>query len=311
MSAPTIIAGPAIVQLGSNTYYSEGDITVALKRNTWSPQTSIAGAIDTRLKSQMVEISFTPVGVLDTVAKYLPYAASQIGTLLFGSANTNCVIWTRAGQKITWENAAITKFPGFKASPLNALFTSALTITALGKNATAPTDAAAWNAITTASFTDATFDETLLLTPRYTAAWGSTSPYSAMEPEDGFQLDFTMEVEPKETANYGITDMLLKEVKVEAKFTPVNLTEAQIWTLLNLQGSSALLPGDSVSKDGHDLVISAGDVSFTLHKAGPTDGGTNYGLTKLRQGEVSFMCKKTWSSGVLDNLFTVAFSAGS
>ena len=83
MSAPTIIAGPAILTFGGYSYYFEGDLSVGLARETFKIGTSIAPSLDTRLISQAVTITGRPASVHDTVAKYIPYGVSAVGNLLF------------------------------------------------------------------------------------------------------------------------------------------------------------------------------------------------------------------------------------
>lgn len=307
MGAPTIIAGPAIIQHNGQTYYTEGDITLNHNRETFAIVSSLGGEIDTRLISQMVEISFKPVGALDVVAKYLPYALTQIGTFLFTpTALKDVVVWAKDGTKTTWKNGAITKLPAFDLAATKSALGD-MTLTVLGDPTKEATDEAAWNAIATEALVDATFDETKIITGRYTAAYGA-APYAAMESEDGFRFEVALKLSAKKVANYGVVNMILSDITAVARFKPVGLTEAQLWTLMSLQGANAILPGQSVTKANKDLVITAAPVSFTLHKAGPISAVTQYGLEPLRFGEVAFAARKTWTTGAVNPLFTIAFA---
>jgi hypothetical protein len=117
MSAPTIIAGPAVIQFNGQSYYSEGDIAVNHKRETWNVATSAFGTIDTRLAAQMAEVSFKPVGALDVVTKYIPFAATAVGSLLINPASLKPVtIWAADGTKTVWANGFISKLPAFTLS---------------------------------------------------------------------------------------------------------------------------------------------------------------------------------------------------
>lgn len=301
---PTIIAGPAIIQHNGQTYYTEGDITLNLNRETFNVVTALAGTIDERLVSQLVEIRFKPVGALDVVAKYLPYAATQIGSLLIDQTTPkSVVIWAKDGVKTTWANGFVSALPSFTLSP-TATAIGEMTITVLDDPTEEPTDAAAWNAITSAALADTSFDETKILTPRYTAEWGS---FADIESEAGFTFEPVMSISPKRVANYGNVNFMLTDLVVGARFVPTNLTEAEIWQLLRLQDSGALLPGQSLGSTD-DLVISGGGVSFTLAQCGPKTAVTQYGLEPLRQGEVVFVSRKKWTAGTLQALFTIAFS---
>lgn len=306
MSAPTIIAGPAIVQFASQTYYSEGDIQVTVARETFTVASSAHGTIDERLTSQLATISFKPVGALDVVAKYLPHAVASIGSLLIDPASLKTVvIWARDGRKTTWGAGYISKLPSFNLSAV-ATALGDMEITALGNPTKDLDDADAWHAFATAALTDATFDQSKIITPRYLATWGTA--LVDCESEAGFTIEPVIGVSLKKVANWGNVNALLTDITLAARFVPVGIDEDDLWAALGLQGADAIQPGDSLAKAGDNLVISAGSVSFTLHKAGPKSAGTRYGLEPLRVGEVAFVTRRTFTAGVADPLWTVAFS---
>ncbi|MFA7335073.1 MAG: hypothetical protein WC130_12395, partial [Kiritimatiellia bacterium] len=77
-------------------------------------------------------------------------------------------------------------------------------------------------------------------------------------------------------------------------------------TLVALDGANVVIPGQSVAKSDTDLVITGGSspaVSITLHKAGILNSGLAFGDAPRLQ-ELEFVCKRTWSSGTADPLFT-------
>ncbi len=307
MSAPQIIAGPAVIQFGGNSYYSEGDITLNLNRETFNVVTAMGGKIDERLVAQMVEVKFKCAGALDTVAKYLPYVVASIGKLLINQASpTPLTIWGLDGVKNIWSNAFISALPKFTLAA-NKSALGDMTITALGDPTKTLVDAAAWNTISSAALTDATFDDTKLVTSAYTAAWGG-SPFASMVAEDDFSFEPVIGIAMKKVANYGNVNAMLTDLTVGCRFKPANLTEAQMWTLLNLQGSGAIQPGMSVSGGSTSLVITGGTATFTMPNAGPKSAATAYGLAPLRQGEVLFVNRKTWTAGVVNAPLTIAFS---
>lgn len=304
MPAPTTIAGPAIVHFGGYSYYFEGDLTKAFARETFRIGTSLAPNIDARLVSQTVSLSGRPASVHDTVGKYVPYAVGAVGTLLF--ANTPLVVWTKAGVKHTWHNAAITGLPSFNFSPIAPLFAGDITFTCLGDSTKEPTDAAAWATVSAAAFADNTFNQAKSTNPRYLATWGD---WADLESEDGFRVQPVIAVSPKRVANYGIVNYLLSDFTAVCRFIPVGLAEGDLYDLLQLQGADAILPGQSLAKAGNDLVISGGGVSCTLSKAGPNAGQKRFGLEPLRDGEVEFIATRTWTAGAAQPLLTLAFPA--
>src|SRR5581483_6014013 len=118
---PSIIAGPAIVTWNGFSYYSKAGIKAEFKRETFKITTDADGDIDERMKSQLTEVSFQPVGMAGAastaMAPYFPYAVNAIGKSIFGASNLPLVIVTKfggtgnAGQAITYPRGAVTKLP--------------------------------------------------------------------------------------------------------------------------------------------------------------------------------------------------------
>lgn len=305
MSAPQIIAGPAIVQHNGQVYYTEGDVTVADSSESFLVRTALHGTIDERFVAGTVAVSFKPAGCLDVVAKYLPYALNQIGTLLIDQANPeSLIVWARDGRKTTWGAAFMSRLPSFNLSAV-ATALNDMEFICLANPTKDLTAADAWNTFANAALSDTSFDETDIITPRYTATWGT---FEGMESETGFLIEPVMGFSLKKIANWGNVNALLTDVTIGCRFVPASLDEDDIWSLRGKQGSDAILPGDSFTKADDDLVITGGAASFTLHKAGPKSAVTRYGLEPLRQGEVAFVTRKTATAGALNALFTFAFS---
>lgn len=303
LNVANVIQGPAIITFNGNTYYTKGDIKVKHTRNTFDVDTSMHGKIDERMKSQSVEISFQPVGAIEDQLKYFPYVVADIGKSIFGATDKTLAIKTLAGKVITWERAAVSKLPPIRLKATDTLFGD-MSFLCLGKSNAATDSSAFWNAVTTAAFNDATFDETLIKTAHYTAAYGS-APFNAMEALDGFEIEPGMTLQNIEVDAYGIVDAILTGLTVGARFTPVGLTEENIYTLMALQNTGALVPGESLTKTNTALVITSAALVVTLAKAGPKSSEFNYGLGKTRLGQIEFVSRRTWNAGVGDELFTL------
>jgi hypothetical protein len=139
---------------------------------------------------------------------------------------------------------------------------------------------------------------------QYTGAWGSTPPYNAMIAEEGFTLTPSIATEDIMVDNLGVIDTVIKSVTGTASFKPSNLTEGQIDTLIDLQGSSAWLPGQAIGDGGNDLVITSNLLVATLKMAGAVDYDLMYATGKLRAGEVAFGAATTFTSGAPNPIFT-------
>ena len=315
MSEPTIIVGPAIVMHNGISIYTEGNITETIKQETWQPKLDMYGSFDTRLKTRMVELSFTPVGTLASSAKLFPYAPADIGADIFTKAADKTVtIWTKAGVKIIYTVGAISKMPPMHLGT-NKTWLGAMTITCKADVTKEYTHAAAWNAITAVPFADITFDDTLVKTGRYLATWGvgygAAYDYGSLfqneGSQDGFEISYDMSTKPFAPDGFNIVSMLLTELKATVKFKPISFTEAQFYDIMRLQGASALLPGQSVSKMASDLVITSATtgLTVTVNKVGAMDGGLLYALDNYRQGEIGFASRLTFTAGVVNPLVTI------
>jgi hypothetical protein len=308
---PTLIIGPAIILHNGKAFYSKDGLKVENKRETFNIETDFDGKIDERMKSQMTELTWTPDGQVSDLNKYFPYAVADVGSSIFGASPKTVVIHTKAGQTITFPRGAISKLPQLRLKPTDTLFGD-MTITCLGVPSVQPAAANTWKTIASASFTDASFDETKIVTDIYRAAYGST-PYDVIGSLAGFEIDIAMDCETIDSDDFGHTEMVLKSLTASAKFAPNNLTEAQVDTLLNFQSTNFVYPGQSLSKSNTDLVIAGSGnngltLTATIKKAGPKGYTFMYSTGKHRHDAVEFSSKRTWTAGVANELFTLAIT---
>jgi hypothetical protein len=306
MQEPLTIQGPAIVTFNSMSYYVQKDVKVDYKRETFNPASAIWGEIGERHKSDMFEISFTPVGQLPSTSnftsKYYPYTPSLVGKSILGGA---VVIHSFSqGKTYTYHRGGITKMATLFLHPLKTLF-GPMTMVAIGKAATDATDAAFMKTVATAAFADTSFDGAQVTTEIYEAAWGPDAPYSAMGSHDGFEVEQTMSVKNLESADRGITDIILEKLGCTVKFPPSNLTHAQIDTLLNFQDAAVKRPGATLGGT-NDLVITGTTLTVTCVKVGPKGGGYIHELGVNEAQGVEFVNNMVFASGVGQRLVTFA-----
>ncbi|MDD5349506.1 MAG: hypothetical protein PHQ12_04770 [Chthoniobacteraceae bacterium] len=209
----------------------------------------------------------------------------------------------------TYERSGILKAPGVHLGASKGFFAGDMQWAVLGSVTKQPTDEDYWRSAIAAAFADSVFDETKIRRYRYTAAYGNDAAFAAISAQGGFDIaiDYTTEEIPDD--NVGVGDVILTALAASVKFTPSNLTTAQVDALVNLQGASALQPGDSVAGDGGKaLVISGSDAATgftaTLNGVGFHDDELNYAAGKLRFGEVAGISKRTWTGGAPNSLFT-------
>lgn len=304
MPQPTVIQGPAFVLQNGYAFYVQGDVRIRYEYETWNPSVATGGKLGERLKSKRAIVSFTPAGMYTagTALKYWPFTQASIGVSIFTGALVSCAVIPMTGNKVTFARSGVSKLSSMKLSALATLW-GPMEITCLGDPAVAPTSAAYFQAIAAAT-TDSTFNETQVLSPRYTATFGVV--FAGEEPDEaGFEIEPVLDLVEMPTANYGVIDIIVESVGLRAKFKPLGRTEAQIATLIKLQDATALQPGDPIGT-ADDLIIAGTGLSFTAKKMGAMSAELVYGTGQFRQGEVAFVNKRSWTAGAPDPLWTFA-----
>lgn len=299
----TVIMGPAIVTFNGYTYYTQANILVESTRETWEPATSIYGALTKRARGQAVtKITFTPVGALEQPTKYITmYTPASVGTVLFGTTDLPVVIQTLAGKQITWQSGAVSRPADLILSAQKTAW-GPIEMMCIGKKATALTDPAVMAVISSLAFADTSFNSATVSSAPYTAALGAlAAPFNGILSEDGFTISNNVTTAPRPIDSYGIVNWMITQVMASIRFVPANCDDADLWNLFQLQGSTAILPGQDVASLGQDLVITGGttptSVSCTLKNVGPDKTTSRYGLNELRAGEVEMFSRKTITSG--------------
>ena len=308
MPPPTILQGPACVSWNGYDFYTQGNVAIHYRYETWNPSTAAYGRLGERFKSRMAEVTFTPAGMYTaaTAVKYWPNSQADIGKSIFGSVPSPVVIAPLTGNKVTFVRGGVSRWPALKLSPLATLWQE-MSFLCLGDPALDPTNAAHVQSIAATAF-PASFNETQLLSPRYTASFTGAdgAAQSGIEPDDeGFTVEPLFETRTMSLANFGIVDAIITSLGWRARFKPLSLTEAQIALSLGLQSTTVVQPGDALGRST-DLVITGAGLSWTGKRAGMTDAALLYGPGQWRQGEVAFVGKSAFSAGVVQPLWVFA-----
>lgn len=301
MSVPLRITGPAVAVFNGQTYYFQDGLKGSLKRNTENITVDNFGAIASVAKNFIVEFTGKPAGLLN--AAYLqsmfPDARNLHGSSVFGSTDLPLIIWAQHPfngsdlNKVTWKRGAISKSPTLLCSATRGqIIGGEITFTALMASdfdLVAPT---AWYSAVNAAFSGGALDIDLIRYARYTAALGVRSPpYDSMLAVDGFTLEATFGTKDIEVDNFGIIDRVYDADSYVAtcKFKPANLTKAQVDTLIRIQDTTALLPGDVIGGSNEDLVIDSDAFTVTLKNCDAASSEDLYQTGVLQRGEVTFI----------------------
>lgn len=301
MSVPLRITGPAVVVFNGTTYYFQDGLKGSLKRNTDTIKVDNFGAIAEIAKDFVVEFTGKPAGRLN--ASYLesmfPDARNKHGQSVFGSTDLPLIIWAQHPfngsdlNKVTWQRGAISKSPTIMVSATRGqILSSDITFTALMASDFDLTAADAWYSAVNAAYTGDLLDPDEIRYQRATAALGvRSSPYDAMLATDGFELQADFGTKDIAVDNFGIIDRVYDADSYIAscKFKPANLLKAEVDSLIQLQDTTALLPGDVIGGNNEDLVISSDVFTVTLKNCGALGSEDLYQTGVLQRGEVMFV----------------------
>ena len=151
----SIVRGPGTVTFGGVKLFDAGGITAEVESSTQESPSSIAGKLDTIKTDQIGKIALTPVGEISgaLLALLYPYQTPNPGASVMGEADRPLVIASRAGTKVTFHNAALSKIPDLVLSPVKTAFGQA-EFTALLANGKLPTDADSFFRVEAAEYAD-------------------------------------------------------------------------------------------------------------------------------------------------------------
>ncbi len=301
MSIPLRITGPAVAIFNGVTYYFQDGLKGSLKRNTANIVVDNFGEIAQISKDFVVEFTGKPAGRLDAtyLTSMFPDARNKHGQSVFGSTDLPLVIWAQHPfdgsdlNKVTWARGAISKSPTVMCTATRGqIISGEITFTALMASDFDLTAAAAWYAAINAAYTGDLLNPDEIRYGRYVAALGiRSSPYDAMLAIDGFSIEATFGTKDIEVDNFGIIDRTYDASSYTAtcKFKPANLLKAEVDALIQLQDTTALLPGDVIGGTNEDLVIASDAFIVTLKNCGALGSEDLYQTGVLQRGEVMFV----------------------
>ncbi|MFA6962446.1 MAG: hypothetical protein WC205_16950 [Opitutaceae bacterium] len=297
----TIPTGPGKVLFDSAHIFSQDGINATISKETFEVLVDAYGVVDQRLKDISVQVTLTPKMWKD-LAVILPYAAMNVGTSIFGAVDKPLVITPNNGQPLTIAAAAVTKLPSITLST-NKPILGSMEFSGMLANATEWAAAASRVSLGVAASDVALtgFDLTKVPNYAYSAAIGTL----AFETEDGFQIDFSLSLDDQPTDSQGNIDKTLGTLTATCRCVPIGITQDEILTALAIQGTG-VRRGASIG--GADLVITGSEIGapvVTLHGASLSQGGSIFQRGKKRAGEITFVTRRTVTTGVLGPLFEI------
>ena len=306
ISRTTILAGPAIVQMGAATFHTKDEIKVVTHFERIDVNTAAYGKVGTRVKDIKTEITFTPAGEWEAAALSVlyPHTNPVNGTSMFTGTDVPVTIHPLNGsEKMVYAAGAITKMPDLTFSAINPSPFGSVTITCVGKNNTAWSAADARYTLTGSSaFTDTSFAVANCKTVVYTVSiTGASSPWDAIKTKAGVKISFNLASTPVETDDDGLVDMLLNGLEISVKFAPIGITLAQVLTRLSIQGGSQARGMDPSSAAANLVITGAGTGSplVTINNAVLVSAPQQYGFSSLRHDDLEFIATRPTGSGAM------------
>ena len=320
---PTIIQGPVYLGHGGVVLYFKDGVTIEEQVETWTPESTVAD-LGERLKSRMFKITGTPVGMITSAILNYFYEAhlapqTYVGVSIIPASNYALTLYSVTENKTYgYVRAGLSQPPDFYCGPSQTAFGSASWM-AIGAAASAPTITNFLKATAgTIGSADTSFNGAKVESDIYQGVLGTagSAPYNSLGGMDGFLIKFGFKTKPIPCADTGIGDIILdsKGFNTSVTFAPSNLTEAQVDTLCNYQGTNALLPGQAFGSGYNqgNLVMTGLTFGwvFTVTQVGAKSAKRIYQIGEHRfpKGALEFVNALTVTTGVPNPLFS--FTAG-
>lgn len=285
------------------------NIQSQLVRETFEVGTDPHGVSDVRDKEAYWRVTITPEGRLTSgiAAVLWPYGNPTIGSGIFTDTDKPLAIHGNDSSLDTFTAAALESMPSLKFSSVDTAIGQA-TFLCLRGNADEWTTANSLltQADTGGTATDATFDPADIITQPYFATWGAVTGFADMDTEDGFNVEFTVNLSDGGTDALGLVNKYITSVTAMVRCIPIGPTRQQLLTNAKIQDTGASR-GRSHTSGGADLTITGEDTTdyFVLKNASLTTQVLRHGSNILRVGEVAWMANRAFTTGVPGALFQV------
>ncbi len=288
---------------GKTLWSSDAGVTVTLDPPMFDISTDAHGVIDKRRDSMVQRISMTPVGEWTSVLDLIFAAVNRRpGVSMFGTDDTLVIKPLISGQKgLTFKNVALTGVPSSLPLSAGKQMTGQFTWTAIAKR-TSPAGAMAdlveefdYAALT--GLPDGATLQGEIATVPWTAAFGASpsSPWDALQTEDGFTLNFALETDDSRNDACGLVDITYVNASVGVRCTPLGVTMAQV-----LAKTGYGLRGTAMAQG--PLVLTSTATELTIPNAALTVVGGAWGAKLNRIGDFAWQSIRGVTGGVLDDL---------
>jgi hypothetical protein len=291
----TLKTGPAIVTFDSAVVYFKNGLRITETIETFPVTVDTIGKADERIRDRSVSIAGTPAGEWESLAMLYSHLALNIGDRLHGDDDDALVVHAINGDRWTYHNAALKRMPNLKFAATETLMQECEWVARVKDN-TEPTAANSIFTRDTAPFTDTSLSLAAIKTQPYALEWGA-DPWDSFATAEGIDVTFATRWQPLPLDGHGIVDEILEDIEVTASFKPLGLTQAQIDTKLAIQGAAGSAQGFSLNARGDDLNIVGTDVYVRLRGVTAKVMGAEFGMGKLRNGQIQAVATRDFDTG--------------
>lgn len=316
VSRANLHAGPARISRGTasagGSCYTRDDFTVRIDKEQVPVRTDAHGVVDYRDEDVLVKCSFIPAEWTAASRTLLyPYLNHTPGLAIFGATDTTVTIHDSNSHLHTIVASAVTKMPSLRLSVREAMF-GACEITGVRKlNSNWETADSLYTVATSGGtfvdHTNAPFTVADLKQEQYTGALAGITGLTAIETEDGWNVDFDTEIAFQKSEENGSVRATLVSVTAMARCTPLAVSAANLLAAMRAQGTG-FKRGQSANLTGANLTIAGASTGpvITLNKCDVKGVGYRFGSRVLRDGEVGFVATTSFTTSASDALVTLA-----
>jgi hypothetical protein len=292
----TIVRGPAKIAYDSATFYSKGGVSLTMTNATFDKESDAYGILGKSKTDFQVVVEFEPVGEIEALTVLFPFGNTAIGASIFGGTDKPLVI-TAADATYTIRNAAITQMPSIRCTANNTAFGS-VQFTGIIELAGDPSALGDYYAVGAGGSIGTAFDPTKLVTAPYTATLaGSTTFFS----EAGFEISFDLGLTPIVVDGIGTVDMSLQNLGCNITCIPVGIAEDSFDSYFG-----SLDAGEDLASATLDIsTATSGGLNFDAGAVQIIDLQKRFSPSENRLGQLTLACKRTFTTGNPNALFTV------
>ena len=271
MNRVSYIRGPARVVYNGHEYQTKGGIKIEHDLAIFKPESDLYGPLDGRLGDRVARISFTPIGIFDAnaIADFWPLSGVSdfIGGSIFGApsgTSWNDGIMAGRALKIFAKDtntleyvSAVSKMPDLILSATKTTI-GMVTLTGLGVTGSSDWESDYVAATGTSTWVAPTGDVNPVTQSYSVAASGEGNLPSIIETTDGVTVSFNEATDSHMADSVGTVDLTWRSLEVVARFTPVNVTVAQMIAAAftgRAQGTGAVRGASMVLANSAQLVI--------------------------------------------------------